>query len=194
MARPKTDARERLLVAAVDAAATHGLSALSLRQLAEHLGTSHRMLLFHFGTKEGLLLEIVRHMEAQQREFLVDLPRTAGATSSSEQMMLLWDRLKQPAMWPFERLFFELYAQGLQGVEPGARLLAEAIEPWVATMAALLEAEGAPLDVARADARLALAVCRGALLDLVATGDIAGVDAAMARFAQLYTAGRTPRR
>ncbi|MDT7648160.1 MAG: hypothetical protein QOC75_5160, partial [Pseudonocardiales bacterium] len=39
---------------------TRGISDLSLRQLADALGTSHRMLIYHFGSKEGLLTEVVR--------------------------------------------------------------------------------------------------------------------------------------
>ncbi len=46
-----------------------------------------------------------------------------------------------------------------------------------------------PADVARPHARLGLAVVRGLLLDLLATGNRAGVDAALEIFARGY-AGR----
>lgn len=188
MARPKTDTRERLLEAAVRVAATHGLSALTLRQLAEHIGTSHRMLLFHFGSKDELQLAIVRHVEAQQRVLLTDAHPMAStpAGSAADHLNALWARLRQPAMWPYARLFFELYAHALHGREPAVRLLADVITPWVDAISTLLVAEGVPKPVARNDARLALAVCRGLLLDLIATGDLAGVDAAMARYAELF--------
>jgi AcrR family transcriptional regulator len=189
VARPKTDTRQRLLLAAVDAAATHGLSTLSLRQLAEHLGTSHRMLLFHFGSRDGLLLEIVRHMEQQQRELLLDQPGHGDPAAVAGQMNALWARLRLPAMWPYERLFFELYVQALQGVEPAVRLLDDVIDPWVDAMSGLLVSVGVPEAVARTDARLALAVCRGLLLDLVATHDLDAVDAAVARYAELFALG-----
>jgi hypothetical protein len=45
---------------------------------------------------------------------------------------------------------------------------------------------GVPADVVRAHARLGLAVTRGLLLDLLATGDRAGVDAALEVFAGGY--------
>ena len=58
--------RERLLAGAIDYVAEHGLADVSLRTLAEALGTSHRMLIHHFGSKEQLWVEIVRTVEARQ--------------------------------------------------------------------------------------------------------------------------------
>ncbi|HET6868164.1 MAG TPA: TetR/AcrR family transcriptional regulator, partial [Solirubrobacteraceae bacterium] len=65
--------RERLLDGAIDYVAQHGLSDVSLRTLAAALGTSHRMLIHHFGSKERLWVEIVRTVEARQRELLADM-------------------------------------------------------------------------------------------------------------------------
>jgi hypothetical protein len=47
-----------------------------------------------------------------------------------------------------------------------------------------------PPDEARAEARLAIAVTRGLLLDLLATGDVDAVGAAMDRFTALYLHAR----
>ena len=185
MARPKTDTRERLLAAAIDAAAEHGFSQLSLRQLAEYLGTSHRMLLFHFGSKDALLLEIVRAVEQQQRHAVA--PSGAerhepNAGSPAERMNEFWDRLRDPAMWPYERLFFEIYVQAMRGTEPAAKLLDHDVDSWIDAMVAVLTEAGVEAASARVDARLMLAVCRGLLLDLVANGDPDAVDSAMRRF------------
>jgi hypothetical protein len=46
---------------------------------------------------------------------------------------------------------------------------------------------GVPRELARTHARLGVAVTRGLLLDLVATGDVAAVDAAMEAFIAVYT-------
>ena len=187
MARPKTDTRARLLADAVDVAAQNGISQMSLRQLAEHLGTSHRMLVFHFGSKDALLLEIVRAVEQRQRDFI--LPGTErGTATDAPPLDALWTRLRDPAMWPYERLFFELYGQALRGTEPAARLLDGDVDVWVDTIAARLTDLGVDAPTARTDARLALAVCRGLLLDLLATEDEEQVDAAMRRFGALMVA------
>ena len=52
--RPRTSAWDRLLHDAIAYVAEHGLAELSLRKLAAAIGTSHRMLIYHFGSKEGL--------------------------------------------------------------------------------------------------------------------------------------------
>src|SRR5213592_758973 len=102
MPRPSTDTRERLLAAAVDYAAEHGLADLSLRTLAAALGTSHRILIFHFGSKEGLLVEVVRAVEAQQRALLDEL-RANPRLDPLGQMQALWQQLTSPALGPYER-------------------------------------------------------------------------------------------
>jgi AcrR family transcriptional regulator len=189
MARPSTDTRERLLAAAVDYAAEHGLADLSLRTLAAALGTSHRMLIFHFGSKQGLLVEVVRAVEGQQRALLAEL-RADPRLDPLAQMQALWQHLTSPALAPYERLFFEVYAQGLLGKEPARRLLEDAVDAWLPPVVDLLTAQGVPPKEARAEARLALAVTRGLLLDLLATGDADAVRAAMARFTELYLYAR----
>ena len=193
-------ARDALLDAAVAHAAHHGVSDLSLRQLAAALGTSHRMLIYHFGSKEGLLTEIVRRVEARQREQVAALAAAARGDgrpgdgdgrdgpvdlTSSEALDSLWAHFADEALWPWERLFFEVYAQALQGRPHAQGLLDEAIDAWLDPVADILVSQGTPPADARAEARLMLAVTRGLLLDLLGTGDRAGVDAAMARFVRL---------
>jgi AcrR family transcriptional regulator len=187
---PEPSARQRLLDAAVDHAAHHGVNDLSLRQLATALGTSHRMLIYHFGSKEALLTEIVRTVEARQRAQVAALAESVDL-SAPEALEGLWAHFADEALWPWERLFFEVYAQALQGRRHALGLLDDAIDAWLDPMAAMLVAQGTPAAHARAEARLMLAVTRGMLLDLLATGDRAGVDAAMRRFTALWRAGGT---
>jgi hypothetical protein len=92
----------------------------------------------------------------------------------------MWSDLRRPELRPFERLFFECYTRAAQGEEPFTRLLPAAVDGW---LAAVDERTEGALDPALA--RLGLAVTRGLLLDLVATGDDEGVDAAAACFAAL---------
>jgi len=97
-------------------------------------------------------------------------------------------------MWPQERLFFELYAHALRG-RPGTEgFLDGVVESWVAPIAGALVQAGADERTARADARLGVAVVRGLLLDLLATGDHAAVTEAYERFLQhaSTTAAPTP--
>jgi AcrR family transcriptional regulator len=176
--------RERLLAAAVEHVAAHGVGDLSLRRLAAALGTSHRMLVYHFGSREGLLVEVVREVERRQREALAALNQSD--LPPPEQARQLWRRLADPALWPHERLFFELYGQALQGRPHAVALLEGVVEAWVGPLAEIITRSGEQPGQARVQARLGVAVTRGLLLDLLATGDRDGVDAAMELFITWY--------
>ena len=65
--RTESEPRARLLAAAIEYLQARGISELSLRELAAAIGTSHRMLIYHFGSKEGLLVAVVQAVEEQQR-------------------------------------------------------------------------------------------------------------------------------
>lgn len=176
--------RERLLRAVVADIAAHGLGDRSLRALAEGVGTSHRMLLYHFGSKEGLLAEVVKTVEADQRGVLAEL--AASDAPPAVSLRRFWAGLADARTHAHIRLFFELVAAALQG-RPGTEGLRETlVEPWIEVVAAHGLRSGLPVEVARAHARLGMAVTRGLLLDLLATGDRAGVDAAMDAFLDAF--------
>jgi AcrR family transcriptional regulator len=177
--------RDRLLAAAIDLAARDGLRDASLRRIAADLGTSHRMLIYHFGSKDGLLAAISTAVEQQQRDALAALSADP-AMAPTEAALRMWERFADPALRPLERLFFDLYVQALQGNDSLAGFLDRALEPWFAPIIAVQTERGLPVESARALARLGVATTRGLLLDLLATGDRAGVDAAMEEFLRLY--------
>ncbi len=181
-------ARERLLEAVVEHFSADGLTDQSLRRIAEAVGTSHRMLLYHFGSKDGLMLEVVRAVEARTRAAFA--ARGGDARGEPDELIRrMWAYVADPAVADFERLFFALYGRALQGDSAARPLLKDDIETWLSANAALTAPLGVPDDVARTHARLGLAVTRGLLLDLLATGDRDGVDAALEAFARRY-AGR----
>jgi AcrR family transcriptional regulator len=175
---PRNNPREQLLQRAIDHIAQRGISDLSLRELASAIGTSHRMLIHHFGSKQGLWVEVIRAVEARQRESLPELlPDVAGDPAAA--MRAWWRHISDPKLWPNERLFFEVYGQALQG-RPGTEELLEGIvDSWLGDVTAINVAAGMEPAFARAHGRLGIAVTRGLLLDLLATGDREGVDAAV---------------
>ena len=179
--------RQRLLDAAIEYVAANGISDVSLRTLAGALGTSHRMLIFHFGSKERLWVEIVQTVEQRQRELLGEiLPDPSKPVT--EAMRAWWKHISDPSLWPNERLFFELYGQALQGRPHTVQLLDGIVDKWLDPIVKINTALGVPEPLARAHARLGIAVTRGLLLDLLATADVAGVDAAMEAFIEVYGA------
>jgi AcrR family transcriptional regulator len=178
--------RRRLLDGAIDYTAEHGLADVSLRTLAAALGTSHRMLIHHFGSKEKLWVEIVRTVEARQRDLLGDvLPDPDQPVA--EAMRAWWKHISDPKLWPNERLFFEIYGQALQGRPHAIELLDGIVEDWLEPATEINLSLGVPRALARAHARLGVALTRGLLLDLLATRDEQAVDAAMEAFIEVYT-------
>jgi AcrR family transcriptional regulator len=180
---PKT----RLLEATMAYVAQHGVSELTLRQLAAALGTSHRMLVYHFGSKDGLLVEVVREIERRQRLAVNEL-FSDQSLGVSELIRRSWNRFADPALWPQERLFFEVYGHAVQGRPHAIALLNDVVDAWLEPLATIARRDGLAGDDAAAEARLAVAVTRGLLLDLLATGDRAAADRAMERFILGYEA------
>jgi AcrR family transcriptional regulator len=150
------------------------------------------MLIYHFGSREGLLVAVVQAVEAAQRAFLAGLAADPEVPAG-EIVRRMWRRLADPALGPQERLFFELYGQALQGRPGTIGLLEGIVDSWVEPVAADAARLGLAPQTARADARLGVAVMRGLLLDLLATGDRAAVDEALERYVSLIEAGARSR-
>jgi AcrR family transcriptional regulator len=180
------DAKAALLSATIGHLAERGLGGATLRSIASAIGTSHRMLIYHFGSRDGLMLAIVRSVEEEQRAAMAELAVDAGA-SVADLARRMWERVADPRLHPHERLFFELYGRALQG-DPGvAPMLTWVVPAWVEQLTALLVDRGLPADRACATARLGIATVRGLLLDLLATGDRAGADEAVELFIRRLT-------
>lgn len=173
-----TTARDDLLDRAVDHVAAHGISDLSLRELAAAIGTSHRMVLYHFGSRAGLVAAIVERVEATQREALAEL-----ATHASDPRALIeaqWAQLTDPALRPLVCLFFELVGLALHDRPGTAGFLEGLTDPWLELAARLAVDLGASTD--RDELRLGIAVTRGLLLEAVTSGDVDGATRSLHAF------------
>lgn len=179
-----SDPRSRLLDAVIDHFSRHGIGDVSLRALAAEVGTSHRMLIYHFGSKDGLLAEVVRAVEAQQRVALEALLADADLPPS-EQARRFWQRVADATM-VHGRLFFELTGQALQGRPHTEALLDDLVDVWLGPLTELCARGGISTADAPVFARLSLGAARGLLLDLLATGDRAAVDKAAALLTELF--------
>ena len=176
--------RQELLDAVVAEFIAGGIGDRSLREIGAAVGTSHRMLIHHFGSREGLLTEVVRRMEADQRSFLASLD-----LAPEQALDQMWQRLRDPSVWPAERLFFECYARATRGEPPFASLLPGLVDDWLDAAVRLRLVWPGDERTERARARAGLAIIRGLLLDLVATGDREGADDAFGELRALLAAG-----
>ena len=182
-----SDARERLLDQAMEYVAERGMSDLSLRDLAAAIGSSHRMLIYHFDSRAGLVAAIVARMERQQRDVLTQL--AAECESPTELVKRQWVGLIDPALAPFERLFFEVLSHALHG-RPGTEGVLDAMTaPWLEVGSEIAAGLGEPMT--RDELLLGVAVVRGLLLEVLASGDAVAPTAALHRFLEMWESTRS---
>ncbi|MDX6301398.1 MAG: hypothetical protein QOF53_2612 [Nocardioidaceae bacterium] len=158
-----TGRREVLAEAATDYVLTYGLVGLSLRPLAAALGTSDRMLLYHFGTKDDLVARVLRL--ANDRS-VAEVRRLPAAPDVRQAVLGLWDLVTSPRVASCQRTYVEAAALGLFGQEPYAGVVREANSVWVAAVADHLVASGVPRGRATRAVALLDAALMGFLLDL----------------------------
>ena len=169
MARPpEPQIRARLRDQAVDYVLSHGFRDLALRPLAKALKTNARMLLYHFGSREGLMREILFGLR-EREDARIQAWFQAGKKprTLSEFLRWYWQRMSSPQAQPALRLLFELYALALRSPQDYPGVLDDPLVHWRE-----VTKKASPLsrpDIA--EATLLLAATRGLLLDLCATGD-----------------------
>jgi len=182
MARPPDpDRRARTLAKAADYVLEHGLEDLSLRPLAAALGTSTRMLLYDFESKERLVDEVLAEIRRRLTELLAGL-ESGGDEAATLAAVWEWASAEERA--PFMRVFFETHVHALAHPEAHAGRGRPMIDDWIRFLELRWEPE--PLDPATAT--LFVAVIRGLLLDRLTAPDPQRVDAALRRFTELLEA------
>jgi AcrR family transcriptional regulator len=174
-------ARQReLLDLAYRYALEHGLADLSLRPLAAAIGSSPRVLLFLFGSKDDLIRALLARARSSEMAMLHELRATAPDADLATAARHLWRWLAAPEHRDLLRLWVEGYARSL--VEPSgpwADFSASTVRDWLGVLADFQPARGRHGKRAVTQRTAILAVLRGALLDLLATGDAERVDAAV---------------
>lgn len=164
------DPRGRLLAGATHWVLEHGLTALSLRPLAAALGTSDRMLIHHFRSKDELIDAVLARANAELTE--------TASIGAPETVTDLWRQLAGDTTAPYLRLYFEVFGLALQQPERYRPALLAVHGAWQTLLARMLDPADptGPEAVRRATA--AVALIDGLLLDLLVTGERARVEAA----------------
>ena len=187
-AQPPPSARQaELLEAGYAYALTHGLADLSLRPLAAAIGSSPRVLMFLFGNKDGLVRALLARARADELAALEQLraPDDGAPPGLPAACAEIWSWLSNPAHRSLLTLWLEGYARSL--VDPDgawADFARDTVGDWLEVLALAQPADERSTPGGAERRTLALAVLRGALLDLLATGDrertAAAVDRALA--------------
>jgi AcrR family transcriptional regulator len=179
------DRRTQLTEAALDYVLAHGLIGLSLRPLAAALGTSDRMLVYHFGSKEALVTDVVALANRQIAATLEAEP--VDVASVDELVRYAWEMLAGPGAGGAMVLYLELCVLTARDRERWAAAQDQLRGPWSTMLRGALDALGVAPARVPALADLLLDGIDGLLLHRMGA-DPAGADAAAAEFAHLFGA------
>ncbi len=176
--KPEPERKAVLLDAVVDYLCRTGIGDVSLRPLAKALGVSTYVLIYHFGSREGLLAEALESVEQRQRSMIAAWAEAKPGANTADLVERWWQWCSDPRHLPLMRLTIE--ATALEGTRSGLprTLRARLVSEWVDLLAGALRAEGRTAAQARAEATLLNASLVGLALDLSATGDRRRVHAA----------------
>jgi AcrR family transcriptional regulator len=167
--------RERMLALLVAHVRTNGLRTdVSLRQLAADLGTSHRMLRYWFGSREGVLVAVLQVIRGEEQETFRALASDWGRRDAA---LALWARFTGPSSEARTRAFYAVVAQALQQPDDYATFL-ESLSDWIDLLTDVGIAEGIDATTAGVQAELIAGAVRGLLLDRLTSSSPERVDAA----------------
>lgn len=153
----------------------NGLAGLSLRPLAKAVKSSPRVLLYYFGSKEQMIVQVLAELRRRQRASFDQLPSTTFETD----VHAAWKAMSAPASLPLFRLYFEACGIALRQPHQYKEFLRATVDDWLDYLASPLHAEGCSRAQSRAFASVVLAGLRGFMLDLCATANRRRVNQAV---------------
>ena len=167
-----------LLDAIVGYLVKHGVADVSLRPLAKAVGSSPRVLLYYFGSKEKLLAQAIRRLRDLQRAGFGKL-RDARYENPSDACRAIWQEMSAPESLAMFQLSLETFTLALRHRRQFAQFLSTSVEDWLQFMSQSPIRQGARPEDARAFATVVIAGFRGFLLDYCATRDRKRIDQAV---------------
>lgn len=176
--------REALLQRALAYFLDNGLAEVSLRPLAEAVGTSARMLIYHFGSKEGLIFAVMDEVQAKFQGAFSDLVASLAESDEEPLLVSLWRHFSRPEHLPYARLAFEVQILALQNPEAFGRYQDRVTASWQE----LIEKALPPSPGRQAMATLCASAFDGLMLNLLTTGDAPRTTAALQLFTGLLAA------
>lgn len=158
----------------------NGLAELSLRPLAEQIGTSARLLIYHFGSKEKLITLVMAQVRSRVQQSVVEMMHAAQGEAS---MASFWRWLTDDENIRYVRLLFEVQVLALQNPAIYAQFLSDTSSSWLEVLE-----HGIPESAKRRTiATLCSAVLDGLALDYMSTGDLDRTTAALEFFVSLLS-------
>lgn len=190
MARPLDhDKRAELLGRVVDYIGTHGLDDLTLRPLAAELGTSSRMLIYYFDSRENL---IVQALTSQRPAFAEMFGDVDTADQLEKRLLELWKSMSEGDDAVSSRILMQVI--GIASIKSGvlADFARDSVRALTDALASAMARSGMDSTTASIQATTVGAGFRGLLLDRFTTGDSERTDAAAAMLFRAATHPRSP--
>lgn len=179
MSRPTNDARpDELLDAIVRYIVRHGIADLSLRPLAKAVGSSPRVLLYYFGSREQMVARALARLREALRAQLFALYEVKASTPE-RAYFAIWRAMSSPASEPIFRLFFEVCGLALREPRRYRSFLEATVTDWLDALDDAPSRARLGRHRSRAIATLAVAGFRGFMLDYLASRDRKRVDRAV---------------
>jgi AcrR family transcriptional regulator len=170
---PESSARrEELLEKAYGYVLEHGLAGMSLRPLAAAVQSSPRVLLFLFESKDALVRALLARARADEVKLLEQLhaQSSGGLTRAGGE---IWGWLAAPEHRGLLRLWLESYSRSLvEPAGPWSGFADATVQDWLALLADAQPPRERDTAAGLQRRTVALALLRGALLDLLASGDV----------------------
>ncbi|MEV6115910.1 TetR/AcrR family transcriptional regulator [Streptomyces sp. NPDC052109] len=152
----------------------NGLTDLSLRPLARALGTSDRMLLYYFGTKERMIAEALALYERRPLLRARDLLETFGSPADARSLRLfmeeLWRQFSDPDVRTTLPLYLEVMSASLLHPDRYGPVMRDIITEWTDLLSSTFRNLGMPPDRARTQAALLSDTTLGLLIAPLADG------------------------
>lgn len=187
-----TNRRHELLEEIVDAFLASGTAELSLRPLAEKVGTSARLLIYHFETKEKLVTAALEQVRLRVEESLKARSAREKPASLREFLFMFWDWATQKSNQNYFRLLFEVdgIAMFNDKFSKGARRDGDTI--WIAMIerasaASPVGGEAFSANATLIRATLIRATMSGLLQDFLSTGDLKRTTSVLSAFIDLIS-------
>jgi AcrR family transcriptional regulator len=173
-ARAPSARRDELLELAYQYVLVHGLADMSLRPLAKAIGSSPRVLLFLYGSKDELIRALLDRARADELAAIAAFREMESPADLIESAAQVWDWLSAPEHRHLLGLWVEAYARSLVDPEgPWSGFAAQTVQDWLGLLASRQPPRWRRTAAAAAERTAVLALLRGAMLDLLATGELA---------------------
>jgi AcrR family transcriptional regulator len=176
-----SERREDLIKKALDYFLEHGVAGLSLRPLAGEIGTSARLLVYHFGSKDALVAAVMEEVHRKIQKSFVKHIGDPAKKAPKNVMSTFWAWTIHPTNVRYLRLLFEVQVLAIQNPTTYAGYLKGTSSSWLG----LIEASLPPLKESRAIATLCAAVIDGLLFEYLSTHDRRRTTDALEFFSRL---------